>query len=211
MIRGLLVAVLVCALLGIGGPWLLIHALSFGRVWKLAEDAPPGDVALVMGAGVRDGRPTPYLQARLDLAIELWREGKIKVFIVSGSTSDNEPATMHDYLLAQGVDGSDIVLDTGGDDSYASCARAAGMFKVSSVTVISQSYHVPRTVATCRMVGIDAVGVGDDTRAKDAMWRRYERRELAANVKMIVDVLLRRDVGQSVYDPAVQDALARHR
>ncbi|NIH58283.1 SanA/YdcF family protein, partial [Brooklawnia cerclae] len=156
------------------------------------------------------GRPSPYLQARLDLALDLWRQGKATVFIVSGSTSDDEPATMRDYLVENGVDEADIVLDEGGDDSYASCARAADRFGVEQITVVSQSYHVPRTVATCRLVGIDAVGVGDDTRAKDATWNSYVRRELAANIKMLIDVVARRDVGQNEPDPAVREALERH-
>lgn len=82
---------------------------------------------------------------------------------------------------------------------------------MDALTVVTQSYHVPRTVATCRLVGVDAIGVGDDTRAKDATWRSYQRRELVANMKMVVDVVMNRAVGQSDFDPAVQNALARHR
>ena len=61
-----------------------------------------------------------------------------------------------------------------------------------------------------RLVGVDAIGVGDDTRAKDATWRSYQRRELVANMKMVVDVVVQREVGQAGFDSAVQDALARH-
>lgn len=64
---------------------------------------------------------------------------------------------------------------------------------------------MPRTVATCRMVGVDAIGVGDDETAKNATWRSYERRELIANIKMIVDVVMKTDVGTLIYDPAADE------
>ena len=207
----LLLALGLLAALVVGGPWLLVQFLTLGRTWTSADEAPARDVVLVMGAATRNGlSPSPYLQARLDLALELWQQGKVKVFIVSGSTSDNEPAVMQEYLIENGVDADDIVQDTDGNDSYSSCIRAGERFGVSALTVVTQSYHVPRTVATCRMVGVDAIGVGDDTRAKDATWRSYQRRELVANMKMVVDVVVQREVGQAGFDSAVQDALARH-
>lgn len=209
--RLLLTLVLLAALV-VGGPWLLVQFLTLGRTWTSADEAPARDVVLVMGAATRNGlSPSPYLQARLDLALELWQQGKVKVFIVSGSTSDNEPAVMQEYLIENGVDAADIVQDTGGNDSYSSCIRAGERFGVSALTVVTQSYHVPRTVATCRMVGVDAIGVGDDETPKNATWRSYERRELIANIKMIVDVVMKTDVGTLIYDPAVDEALARHR
>jgi len=209
--RLLLTLVLLGSLI-VGGPWLLVQILTQSRTWTSADDAPARDVVLVMGAATLNGlSPSAYLRARLDLALELWRQGKAKVFIVSGSTSDNEPAVMQEYLIENGVDASDIVLDNGGNDSYSSCIRAGELFGVDALTVVTQSYHVPRTVATCRLVGVDAIGVGDDTRAKDATWRSYQRRELVANMKMVVDVVMNRAVGQSDFDPAVQNALARHR
>lgn len=209
--RRALLSLVLIAVIAVGGPWGVVQVLSSGRTWISADEAPGRDVVLVMGAATWYGRPSPYLQARLDMALELWRQGKASVFIVSGSTSDDEPAVMRTYLEENGVDPRDIVEDTGGNDSYASCVRAAQMYGVSQLTVVTQSYHVPRTVATCRLAGVDAIGVGDDTRRKDALWGSYQRRELVANIKMLVDVLIRRDVGQFSHDPDVQDALARHR
>lgn len=211
ILKRLLLTLLTVAVLVVGGPWLIVQVLAAGRTWSGADEAPARDVVLVLGAATRFGRPSPYLQARLDVALDLWRQGKAKVFIVSGSTSDDEPAVMRAYLEDNGVAAADIVEDTGGNDSYASCMRAAKMYGLSELTLVSQSYHVPRTVATCRMVGLDAIGVGDDSRAKDKTWRTYQLRELVANIKMIIDVITGREVGQSQADPEVQAALARHR
>lgn len=192
------------------GPWIAVRGLSAGQVWTDPDEAPTGQVALVMGAATVNGRPSAYLQGRLDMALELWRQGKILVFIVSGSTSDNEPEVMRNYLVAAGVDPADIVLDEGGNDSYLSCLRARERYGLTSLTVVSQSYHVPRAVANCRLLGINAIGVGEQ-REVGQNWRRYERREIWANIKMFVDVISRRAAGEQGYDPAVQDALERLR
>jgi len=70
---------------------------------------------------------------------------------------------------------------------------------VTPALLVSQRYHLPRAVATCRAVGVDAVGVGDVTvRRSSRYWDGFARRELAANVKMVWDLLTHRS-------PAVVD------
>ncbi|EPH06612.1 hypothetical protein HMPREF1531_00513 [Propionibacterium sp. oral taxon 192 str. F0372] len=211
-LRRSFVALLVFALLAVGGPWAYVVLRSMGYIKSNPNELPVMDVALVMGAAtINDSQdPSPYLKARLDRALELWEAGRISVFIVSGSTSDNETAVMENYLVAHGVNRADIVQDGHGNDSYSSCLRATKAYGVRQLIVVSQSYHVPRTVATCRTLGINAWGYGDDSVPKDGTWRRYERRELGANMKAGVDVLLRRDVDAWAYDDAVSEALARH-
>lgn len=206
-----LVATLVgLAVLAIVVPWLVVTVESADRIYLDPSAIPARDVTLVMGAAVWDGQPSPYLKGRLDVAVELYRLGKTKVIIVSGSTSDNEPKTMRRYLVEHGVAASDIVLDEGGINSYASCARAGDKFGVHSLIAVSQTYHVPRAVATCRLVGVDAIAAADTTGNKDATWRSYERRELGANLKMLYDVTFRPDVGENPASDAVARALARH-
>src|SRR5688572_26983875 len=48
------------------------------------DDVPSAPVAIVLGAGVHDGTPSPYLQARLDDAATLYRTGKVQAILVSG-------------------------------------------------------------------------------------------------------------------------------
>jgi len=156
-------------LLAVGGltaylPWLWVLRQSDGHVHRLA-DAPSADVTLVLGAGLTpSGRPSPYLAARLDVAKALLDAGKTQVILVSGDnrTEDyDEPTAMRDYLVGQGVPAWRIVLDFAGRDTYDSCARAQRIFGVDQLLVVSQGYHVPRAVATCRALGLDAEAVGD--------------------------------------------------
>ena len=41
-------------------------------------------------------------------------------------------------------------VEAHGYDTYDSCVRAKEVYGVSSVTLVSQSYHLPRAVTICR-------------------------------------------------------------
>lgn len=134
------------------------------------QDVPAEPVGIVFGAAVAGDVPSPYLASRLDVAIALWRAGKIKVFLVTGdheNASYDEPQAMRDYLVRHGVPAALIVEDGAGYDTWQSCARAKQVFGVDDAIVVSQSFHVPRAAFLCRAAGITAYGVGDG----DAAWR----------------------------------------
>jgi len=61
---------------------------------------------------------------------------------------------------------------------------------VQSAIVVTQSYHLPRAVYTCRGVGIDAAGLGvpDWGTYPDGQMARYQAREVLASVKAMWDV-----------------------
>ena len=163
-----------------------------------------------MGAAMWGGQPSPALQQRLDVAAELYKAGKTKAIIVSGHVdySYNEPKGMRDELVAQGIPANRIVMDQGGDDTYTSCARARDVFGVTSLIVVTQTYHLPRAVTTCRLLGIDATGVGTGQVSHDATWLRYALREVGANVKLMRDAAVKRQIPADGPSDAVQQALS---
>ncbi len=118
---------------------------------------------MVLGAGiVNNSRPSLVLQERLDTALALYRQNKIKTILVSGSNPDsnyNEPAVMKKYLLSQGVNDEHIALDFGGRRTIDSCWRAKNVFKLEKVVVITQYFHQPRTTYLCKSIGLDTYPV----------------------------------------------------
>ena len=209
-----LVALAALGALGVLGPWLWVSVASAGRVHSVAG-APTTPVALVLGAGIDpSGTPSPYLQARLDAAAELYEAGKVRVLLVSGDNrthSYDEPTAMRDYLVEAGVPTEAVVLDFAGRDTYDSCQRAHRIFGVDEVTVVSQEYHVGRAVALCRAAGMEVQGVGDVT-VRDRFPRDWQIgwvREKVANIKAVADVVSRRDPVLGDPEPGVRDALAR--
>ena len=81
----------------------------------------------------------------------------------NGTRFYNETDGMRDYLIEKGVPAAKVVGDYAGFDTYDSCVRARRIFGVSRAIVVTQTYHLPRALATCRAIGLDAWGVGDET------------------------------------------------
>lgn len=196
-----------------GGPWIWVRAASHGRIYT-AADAPQRDVALVLGAGLNaDGTPSPYLRGRLDDARALYERGAVSVILVSGDNRTleySEPGAMVSYLVAEGVPKDDVIADYAGLDTYDSCYRAKHIFGVDSVTVLGQSYHIARAVTTCRMLGLDPIGVGNEQPHSSSTWRRGEIRELGSNVKLVRDLVTHRQPILGNQETSVREALARH-
>ena len=194
----------------LGGPTLLTWKLSHSLIYSV-EDVPARDVTLVFGAAMWGKAPSPYLQYRLDVAAALYKAGKTKVIIVSGTRDGgyNEPDGMKKALVAAGVPADRIVPDYGGNDTYSSCLRARDVFSVTSLIAVTQSYHLPRAVASCWLLHIDVVGVGDDTVAHDARFRQYQVREIFGNVKLLYDAVKWRHITDEAPSDAVSQALAQ--
>ncbi|BCX48803.1 vancomycin high temperature exclusion protein [Haloferula helveola] len=122
------------------------------------------DVALVLGNKVSpDGEPSPRLKARLDKAVELYREGWFPLILVSGGTGKEgypEGTAMKRYLVASGIPEAAVVVDDDGVDIWASATHTARLIKereLESVFVISQFYHVPRSRLALSKFGIEPV------------------------------------------------------
>lgn len=183
-----------------------VHLLLLPLGWMYVESAryrtsaarvPPTAVAIVFGAGAPNGDPSPMLVGRLKLGLDLYRRGKVRVFLVTGDNSRthyNEPLVMRDYLVGAGVPRDRIVLDYAGFDTWDSCVRAKKIFGVDRAILITQRFHLPRAVTLCRAVGVDAMGVGDDSRpyAPVATVSSYLR-ELPAALKAVADLVVRPD------------------
>ncbi|MEU4574223.1 ElyC/SanA/YdcF family protein [Nonomuraea sp. NPDC023979] len=172
---------------------------------------PASQAALVLGAGLYGGRPSPMLARRLDIAAELYRAGKVRALLLSGDNSRaayDEPTAMRDYLLARGVPERVMVLDYAGFDTWDSCVRARRVFGAERLTVVTQVFHLPRAVTLCRTAGLETFGVGDDSTAHwPGPTYAYATRELVATGKAFADALLLRS--DPVFPGPVETSLRR--
>jgi len=171
-----------------------MHLTAQDRL-RTTADVPARDVAVVFGAGLWRGRPTPYLAHRLDAAADLYRAGKVRVLLVTGDhtrTPSHQPSAMRAYLAARGVPDDKVVSDFAGFDTWDSCVRAKKIFGVDRAVLVTQDFHIKRAVALCGAAGVDAYGVGV-AEPHDATWYYGTTRELAAAGKAALDAALRPD------------------
>lgn len=185
---------------GVGGcvlalaPFTWPYLASAGRRVR-AESASARPVAVVLGAAAWPEGPSPLLARRLDLAVRLFEGGRVERVIVSGDNrevSRCETDVMTAYLVGHGVPADRIDADRHGYRTWDTCVRVRDLFGVRSAVMVTQSFHLPRTIALARAAGIDAVGVGD---ASLGARRRSTvigyARELGAAVKALRDVVVR--------------------
>jgi Uncharacterized membrane protein len=189
LVRLLVLTLIVCLLLG--GISLYFHQNTANYRYRRAQDVPPQRVAIVFGAGIRpNGQPSRILAERIQAAVELYQLGIVEKLLMTGDNSTvnyDEVTVMRDYAIARGVPAEDITRDYAGFRTYDSCYRAKEIFGVERAVLVTQSYHLPRAVYSCRQLGIDAVGLGtpDWGSYPDILILRYELREIAASLQAL--------------------------
>jgi SanA protein len=175
-------------------PRLVTALYAIPRTYS-SKSVPTAPVAIVFGAGLwRDGSPTPVLKDRITTAAELFFSGKVQKILMSGDNSHasyNEPKAMRDYALTLGVPTEAIVLDYAGRRTYDTCYRAKAIFGVQNAILVTQKFHLPRTLYTCNTLGINAVGVASDAQEygrRSLAW--WNLRELPATLTALLQVHL---------------------
>ena len=176
-----------CVLTGGDLLWALgkFPARAKGRVFTQESLPLEGCPVLVLGAGVySDGEPTTILEARLQAALDLWRAGKVRWFLVSGDNrtlSYNEPQAMRKWLLKQGVPPLLIVNDYAGRRTYDSLRRARDVFGQHKVVIVTSDFHMARAIYLADALGIEAYGVPASSAASSPFARtRFWIREIGA-------------------------------
>ncbi|WP_191871012.1 SanA/YdcF family protein [Streptomyces filipinensis] len=200
-----------CVLALLPATWLYVSTADRLRT---TADAPRAEVAVVFGAGLWNGEPSPYLAHRLDAAAKLYRAGRVEVVLVTGDNSRkdyDEPDAMRAYLTQHGVPGDRIVSDYAGFDTWDSCVRARKIFGVDRAVLVSQGFHIRRAVALCRAAGVDSYGVGVDAK-HDVTWYYGGTREVFAAGKAVLDAVFHPDpTFLGPREQGVTKALARAR
>jgi vancomycin permeability regulator SanA len=157
-----------------------------------AKDLKPEPVAIILGAGLRDGKPSLVLKLRLDGGIELYKLGKVKKLLMSGDNrfhEYNEPEAMRVYAVAHGVPNEDIILDYAGRDTYDTAYRAYHVFGVKRAILVTQQFHMPRALYLHRRMGIQATAYAlPDLAMIGEPQLVYDGREYLADVKAWWDI-----------------------
>lgn len=174
-----------------GSEWAVRRAAA-GRVFADPAALAQADVALVLGTArkLSDGRMNYFYTARLDVAAELFRSGKVRGIVVSGDNSSSdysEPDDMKADLVARGVPERFITCDYAGLRTLDSVQRVSRVFGQRRVIIVSQRAHVERAIYLARADGLDAVGC---TAAEAPRWWQFRQRlrEVLARGAAVADV-----------------------
>ena len=189
---GVLIGVL--SLIGIFGADSLVEKSASDKVFNSTKEIPHNKVGLFLGTGkiLTNGRINLYYKYRIEAAVKLFKAGKVDFILVSGdnSTKDyDEPSTIKEDLIKNGIPSNKIYLDYAGFRTLDSVVRCKEIFGQSSITVISQQFHNERAIYIAKRKDIDAVGFNaKDVNAYYGLKTRL--RERFARVKMVLDLII---------------------
>ncbi len=147
------------------------------RIWSAGQDdnRRPVDAIVVLGAAQYNGRPSAVLAARLDHAIDLYKQGYAPYFVVTGGKLPGdrltEAATERNYAVAHGVP-ADVILgeDTGGTtlESMQNLRAVFAQHSLHTALFVSDRNHMLRVLRMAADQGIEAWGSPTATSPADA-------------------------------------------
>lgn len=145
------------------------------------EDIPETDYGIVPGCLVyKNGKPSYALEDRLNTALKLFREHKIKQFILSGAARENEAGKQ--FLMEQGMEEELILIDDGGLDTYSTIYRCRDAFQGKTFLVCTQEKYFKRTGYLINQLGMKGYCVKADIHSyKKELYERF--RDFFASVK----------------------------
>jgi uncharacterized SAM-binding protein YcdF (DUF218 family) len=181
---------------------LLVGSTAAAIWWTARQDErPKSDAIVVLGSAQYNGRPSSIFAARLEHAIQLYRQGVAPVVVTVGGKKSGDQFTEaeagREYLNENGIPSQALLAVPTGVDTLESMRAVAGAFRSRGwhgAVLVSDPWHVMRAVRMADDAGISAVG--SPTRQGPAVQTRatqfrYILRETAA-------YLLYRATGESV-------------
>jgi uncharacterized SAM-binding protein YcdF (DUF218 family) len=139
--------------------------VTFVQVWHAShqDDARRADAIIVLGAAQFNGTPSKVLQARLDHAADLYRQGLAPLVVVTGGKQEGdtdvetEASVSAAYLESKGVPGSAIERETTSRNSYDELQASARFLRARGITevlLVSDPFHAYRIGAIAGQVGL---------------------------------------------------------
>ncbi len=146
------------------------------------------DCIIVLGCYVKeDGTPGNILADRLKTGVKLYKNGVAPKIIMSGDHSSeqyNEVASMKNFAVNAGVPSEDVFMDHAGFSTYETMYRAKEVFGAKKVVIVTQEYHLYRSVYIAEKLGMQAYGVASD-------FKLNETREVLARCKDFMTTILK--------------------
>ncbi len=136
------------------------------------------DYVIILGCAIaKDGKPLPLLRSRIDRAIQFAMEqaetnGKKIKFVTSGGKGDDEciseAESMRDYLLLQGIDENDIIVENKSVNTLENMKFSKALIEKDNggknIIYSTTNYHVFRSGIYAEKAGIKAEGIAAKTK-----------------------------------------------
>lgn len=165
-------------------------------VYTDIKKLPEVDAIIVLGAKVSKEKLSYVLEDRLISGVNIIYADKAQAILLSGDHGQkeyDEVNGMRKYILRRNfnIKKEQIFMDHAGFDTYDSMFRAKEIFNIKSAIIVTQDFHINRSVYIARNLGIDAYGFSvDESMYKESIRLNWRIRELLSRVKAFKDVMI---------------------
>ena len=144
-----------------------LTAYTTFRIWQVGQQDGRRhvDAIVVLGAAQYNGKPSGALAARLDHAIELYKDGYASTLITTGGKLQGdrytEAQTGYNYATKRGVPASAILMETTGGTTLESLQNVRAIFDAHgfrTALFVSDRSHMLRVLRVADDLGIEAYG-----------------------------------------------------
>lgn len=138
--------------------WLL--SLLMVIVYERRDTKRPAHAIVVLGAAQYDGKPSPVLKARVDHAVQLWRQGLAPIVVMTGGRGEgdttSEAAVERRYAISKGVPPSAILVEGASRSTSETLRNVASMLTGDrrEVILVSDPFHMFRLALLARRYGL---------------------------------------------------------
>lgn len=139
--------------------WVAFSIYTYGRKFIPCE----AETAIVLGAAVWDSEPSPVFQERINHAISLYKNSKIKKIIFTGGVGEgdqlSEAEAGRTYAVQNGVKAEDIFIETRSWTTYQNLLYSKDIVSSNNlgrVMIISDPLHLKRAAMIAHGLDISA-------------------------------------------------------
>lgn len=190
-----MLGLLVLAVSGTAWANWAVQDASSDRIFTDVHKVPARPVGVVLGTTPRvHGLANLFFERRLDAAAALFKSGKVHCLLVSGDHGTryyNEVDAMKKGLMKRGVPAAKIAEDHAGFRTLDSVVRAKKIFGIDRAVIVTDGFHLPRSLYLADHSGIDAVGLSS-VPVPTTVTVRPQVREIGARVLMMLDLMTNR-------------------
>lgn len=171
----------------------VVSATVKDKIFDSIDTIPYNKVGLVLGTSkfLKSGNINAYYTYRINATVKLYKAKKISFVLVSGdngNTEYDEPTTMKEDLMKNGIPEGKIFLDYAGFRTFDSVIRANKVFGQSNFTIISQKFHIERAIYIANHNNIKSIGF-IASKVSASYGFKTMVREKFARVKLMLDIL----------------------
>lgn len=143
---------------------LALAAQAWG-IWRYGRRRSQrhADAAIVLGAAVWNGHPSPVFRERLNHGIALWRAGRVRRIVLTGGRADYwgipESEAARRYVRHQGVPEEAIVCEAASRTTFENMIEARRVLAregLRTALVVSDPIHMKRAMTMARDAGLRA-------------------------------------------------------